>query len=227
MKAYDYDAVICDGEVYCVGCVPEEFDPDECYPIFADSEWEYVPVCSVCGAEHDYVTVLESNPYETTEERLVMMPNPTAPKVSKYEGMTVEYTKARGKAAQFGQIKAPADVARFGMELGLLDETRERIYAIYCNQKNKPMGYRLVGSGSRSGCSVDPAVVFGPAVALHCSSIFLFHNHPSGNVRPSSDDRAITERLKTGGSILWIRVMDHVIVGREGFYSMTEDREFK
>ncbi|HOR77249.1 MAG TPA: hypothetical protein PLG04_00400 [Anaerolineaceae bacterium] len=60
MYSYDYDAVVYDGEVYCVECLPEGVDTDnpEVMPIFADSEWDYVPVCSICGAEHDYVTVI-------------------------------------------------------------------------------------------------------------------------------------------------------------------------
>ncbi len=59
MRAYDYEAVTYNGEVYCVECLPDGVDdtqPDV-YPIFADSEWEYVPVCDVCGFEHDYVGV--------------------------------------------------------------------------------------------------------------------------------------------------------------------------
>lgn len=60
MKSYDFDAVTFDCDVWCVGCLPpgvKTDNPDVC-PIFADSEWEYVPVCNVCGMEHDYVTVI-------------------------------------------------------------------------------------------------------------------------------------------------------------------------
>jgi hypothetical protein len=68
MKAYDFDAVTFDADIYCVECLPDgvDEDSDEVYPIFADSEWDYVPVCCVCGMEHDYVSVLEQE--EDTEE---------------------------------------------------------------------------------------------------------------------------------------------------------------
>ena len=68
MYSYDYDAVVYDGEVYCVECLPEGVDTDnpEVMPIFADSEWDYVPVCSICGAEHDYVTVIREEYTATT-----------------------------------------------------------------------------------------------------------------------------------------------------------------
>jgi hypothetical protein len=58
MKAYDFDAVIVDSEVYCLECVPDGTDLDtDASPIFADSEWDYYPVCYHCGAVHDYVSL--------------------------------------------------------------------------------------------------------------------------------------------------------------------------
>jgi len=71
MKSYDFDAVIYDGEVYCVECLPQApkgyehqqvtIDSDEVSPIFADSEWDYAPVCGACGMVHDYMTILQSD----------------------------------------------------------------------------------------------------------------------------------------------------------------------
>ena len=57
MKSYDYEAVAYDGDVYCLGCLPEGVNEDDAYPIFADSEWDYYPVCCVCGGVHDYVNL--------------------------------------------------------------------------------------------------------------------------------------------------------------------------
>jgi hypothetical protein len=61
MNAYDYEAVTYDGEVYCVECLPAgvDFESEDVAPIFADSEWGSVPVCSKCCAEHDYVTLVD------------------------------------------------------------------------------------------------------------------------------------------------------------------------
>jgi hypothetical protein len=59
MKAFDYEAVVFDGEVYCVECLPERYneDRDDCFPIFADSEWDYTPVCCVCDEAHMYMNI--------------------------------------------------------------------------------------------------------------------------------------------------------------------------
>ena len=61
MKSYDYEAVTYDGDIYCNGCLPEgvNINDEQVHPIFADSEWDYIPVCCVCGREHDYVTVID------------------------------------------------------------------------------------------------------------------------------------------------------------------------
>ena len=52
MKSYDYEAVVLDGEIYCVECCPELYRTE---PIFADSEWDHFPICMNCGTCHDYV----------------------------------------------------------------------------------------------------------------------------------------------------------------------------
>ena len=60
MKSYDYYACVYDNQVYCTECLPDgvnQFD-DDVHPIFADQEWDYVPVCCKCKREHDYVVVL-------------------------------------------------------------------------------------------------------------------------------------------------------------------------
>ena len=60
MKAYEFEAVTYDGAVYCVDCLPEDvsLDDEEVCPIFASDEWDYAPVCDVCGMTHDYMNIL-------------------------------------------------------------------------------------------------------------------------------------------------------------------------
>jgi len=58
MKSYDFEAVIYNGAVYCIDCCPVDVDSEDVMPIFADQEWEYIPICEVCGAEHDYVSLI-------------------------------------------------------------------------------------------------------------------------------------------------------------------------
>ncbi len=55
MKAWDYNAVVYDDEVFCVGCLPEDPGSEFVSPIFASDEWDHKPICCVCGKAHDYM----------------------------------------------------------------------------------------------------------------------------------------------------------------------------
>lgn len=71
-------------------------------------------------------------------------------------------------------------------------------------------------------CTVDPREVFRVALATRASAIVLLHNHPTGNPTPSSLDQLLTQQLVEGARFLSIRVLDHIIVGRDRFHSMCE-----
>lgn len=57
MKAYDFDAITFEGDVYCNGCFPGDTSNTDCSPVFADSEWDSYPTCCICGYQHDYVSL--------------------------------------------------------------------------------------------------------------------------------------------------------------------------
>lgn len=67
MKAYDYEAVVYDGNVYCIGCLPDGVDEEDLEPIFALSEWDCYPVCDACGEAHEYVCLTEDGQRWRTE----------------------------------------------------------------------------------------------------------------------------------------------------------------
>lgn len=76
--------------------------------------------------------------------------------------------------------------------------------------------------GTLDASLVHPREVFRPAIADACSAVLLIHNHPSGDLTPSRQDREITDRLKKCGEILGIQVLDHVIVGDGRAVSLAE-----
>lgn len=98
---------------------------------------------------------------------------------------------------------------------------KERFYTVLLDTKNRIIREVMISEGSLSQSIVHPREVFAPAVRESAASVILVHNHPSGDPSPSREDREITSRLKNGGEILGIRVLDHVIVGRETFYSFS------
>ena len=82
---------------------------------------------------------------------------------------------------------------------------------------------KLLFIGTLDYSVVHPREVFKEAVLVSASSIICVHNHPSGNVIPSKNDFEITKRLVSIGDMLGIKVIDHVIIGSEKYYSFLEN----
>lgn len=98
----------------------------------------------------------------------------------------------------------------------------EEFIAIPLDAKNRPMGEIRLARGGRSACPVDPADVFRALLAEAASGVVFAHNHPSGEPSPSEEDIALTARLVDAGRLLGVRVVDHVIVGHEGYFSFLD-----
>lgn len=117
-------------------------------------------------------------------------------------------------------ISSPADVERLLRgRIGNLD--RENFVVVLLNTKNEVIETSTVSVGTLGASLVHPREVFKPAVRASAASVILAHNHPSGKVEPSREDREVTKRLGEAAGILGIEVLDHVIVG-DGYYSMKE-----
>lgn len=97
-------------------------------------------------------------------------------------------------------------------------EDREYIFVLHLNTKNKVIERELVGIGTLDSCLLHPREVFKGAIVKGANSIILVHNHPSGDPTPSEEDFIATKRLKHAGKILGIELLDHVIIGSEGYY---------
>jgi DNA repair protein RadC len=117
-------------------------------------------------------------------------------------------------------ISSPADVDRL-LRGRIANLDRENFVVVLLNTRNEVIGTPLVSVGTLSASLVHPREVFKPAIRASAASVVLAHNHPSGKVEPSREDREVTRRLGESAEILGIEVLDHVIVG-DGYYSMKE-----
>ena len=102
-------------------------------------------------------------------------------------------------------------------------EHREEMRIMLLNRGNKVIGIFLVSVGGFAGTICDPKVVFQAALKANASSIILAHNHPSGNLKPSEADLQLTEKLKKGGLLLDIAVLDHLILTEEAYLSLADE----
>lgn len=104
----------------------------------------------------------------------------------------------------------------------LSDKKQEYFYCVYLDTKNKIIKDKLLFVGTINESLVHPREIFKEAYLLSASSIICVHNHPSGNVSPSKNDIMITKQLQNVGNLLGIRILDHIIIGKNEFYSFTE-----
>lgn len=104
----------------------------------------------------------------------------------------------------------------------LVDEARENFLVLHLNTKNRILCADALSRGSLNASIVHPREVFNSALLSAAAAIICVHNHPSGDTTPSAEDTIITKRLIECGRLLGVRVLDHVILGNEGFYSFFE-----
>ena len=105
-------------------------------------------------------------------------------------------------------------------------ELVEEFKILLMDRAHTCLGVSSISSGGMSYCIVDPKIIFATALKARASSIILAHNHPSGNLKPSDADIALTRKLQEGGKLLEISVPDHLIITPYRFYSMTENGPF-
>lgn len=99
---------------------------------------------------------------------------------------------------------------------------QEHFIVVMLDGANQIMNTQVVSMGLVNRTLVHPREVFAPAIENRATSIVIAHNHPSGNLTPSDDDIAITNRMIQAGKILGIKVQDHIIFSTARFFSFLE-----
>lgn len=99
----------------------------------------------------------------------------------------------------------------------------EEFRVLYLNSANQLINMEVVSKGLVNETLIHPREVFRPAIQYNATAVILIHNHPSGEVRPSSQDIHITKKIVEAGKIVGINVLDHLIVAPSGFFSFQEE----
>jgi len=131
----------------------------------------------------------------------------------------------RRKESEFEKkvkITCSKDIYQF-MKPELMDLQKEEFWVILLNRANHVIKKERISSGGISGTIADPKIIFKAALDQYASFIILVHNHPSGNLKPSRADLDLTSKMKTGGKILEILVLDHIIFADDAYLSFADD----
>lgn len=102
-------------------------------------------------------------------------------------------------------------------------EYKELFYVVLVNNSNHFLGISKISEGTQTGTLVDCKMIFQNALLAHANAIILAHNHPSGKLKPSQADKNLTNKVKKAGQYLDIKVLDHIIVTKDGYFSFADE----
>lgn len=119
-------------------------------------------------------------------------------------------------------VRNSSEIASY-LKVMLKDYHVEVFAVIYLNRSNRIKHFEIISHGGITGTVADPRIILKKAVEQEATSIILSHNHPSGNLQPSRADEELTQKIKQAASYLDIKVLDHIIVSEEGFYSFADE----
>lgn len=105
-----------------------------------------------------------------------------------------------------------------------LEYRKQEVFAVvFLNRGNKVTHIEIVSEGGMTGTVADPRIILKKALENDATALILCHNHPSGNLKPSNADEALTQKIKQAAAFFDIRIMDHIIVSNEGFFSFADE----
>lgn len=117
------------------------------------------------------------------------------------------------------RIRRPEDIFNAFFD-DMREKKKEHLYAVLLDSQNKIIQTRLISVGTLNSSLIHPREVFKPAIAESANSVILVHNHPSGDPTPSQEDIDVTEVLQKSAEILNIKLLDHIVIGRDGWKSV-------
>ena len=133
--------------------------------------------------------------------------------------------RSKVKASERPQITSSYDayeILKNIWEDGKL-ELMEQFKVLFLNRANKVLCVYNISSGGITGTVADPRLIFAAALKVNTCALVLAHNHPSGALKPSRADEELTAKIKGAGSFLDIKVLDHIILSSEGYYSFADE----
>jgi DNA repair protein RadC len=120
------------------------------------------------------------------------------------------------------QVRSSEEVAQYLRAL-IKDYSYEVFAVLFLNKANKINCFEIISRGGITGTVADPRIILKKALEEDATSIVLCHNHPSGNLKPSASDEMITIKIKEAAKYFDIKVIDHIIVSEEGYFSFADE----
>ncbi|HOG36170.1 MAG TPA: DNA repair protein RadC [Paludibacteraceae bacterium] len=130
----------------------------------------------------------------------------------------------QASALEKKQILCSRDAYNFFSPI-IEDLSHEEFWVIFLNHSNKITDSLRISSGGTAATTVDVKFIFKEAINRLSSGIIIAHNHPSGSIAPSKEDKDLTAKISSGGKLLDVKLLDHIIVGSKTYYSFLDQGE--
>ncbi len=119
-------------------------------------------------------------------------------------------------------ISSSADVAAY-LQILFKDFQHEVFAVLFLNRSNKINHFQIISEGGITGTVADPRIILKRALEENAVSLILCHNHPSGSLKPSRADEELTQKIKEAARFFDIKVLDHLIVSEDGYFSFADE----
>jgi len=119
-------------------------------------------------------------------------------------------------------VTSSAEVASY-LQTRLKDHKHEVFAVLFLNRSNKINHFQIISEGGITGTVADPRIILKKALEEDAVSLILCHNHPSGSLKPSRADEELTFKIKEAARYFDIKVLDHLIVSEDGYYSFADE----
>ena len=133
---------------------------------------------------------------------------------------------AHRKASQIAEtrdrIASSKDIAEIMFPL-IADLSHEEFWILFLNRSNHVIGREKLSQGGESSTVTDVKIILRKAVGYHAQGLIVSHNHPSGNLHPSSSDELITKKIKDAAALFDIQLLDHIIIAGSEYYSFADN----
>lgn len=143
--------------------------------------------------------------------------------LSELQEITVGYSRAYSNNSITNSFRASEVLRQAYSSTGCNIALKEHFVILLLNTKNECMGYHLLSSGGISGTIADVRLAFSIGVKCLASGMIIAHNHPSGNIKPSQADIALTKKFVEAGKILDCTLLDHIILTETEYFSFGDE----
>ena len=200
------------------------------------SNAELIAILLRIGKEGQSAVELARTLLDSVDNDLIRLSNLSLDDLKKFKGIgeakaiTIMAALELGKRRRGAEANIPKTVKdskdTFERFLPFIDDPKQEHFLImYLNQSCHALKVECISNGGTTNVIADPKIVFKNALNLGATCLVMGHNHPSGNPRPSEDDRQLTKKFVAAGKLLDIAVIDHIIIGKERYYSFRDHGE--